>query len=106
MKEFQLGNSIAEVVEMLPDFRIKKVRLDNREIAIVRMGEKIYGFDIFCPHRGASLIQANIHSGEIICPLHHYRFELQSGRSRAGDCPDLETFPCRLSEKGLTITLP
>lgn len=47
MKEFQLGNSIAEVVEMLPDFRIKKVRLDNREIAIVRMGEKIYGFDIF-----------------------------------------------------------
>lgn len=106
MREFQLGNSISDVFEMLPDSRIKKVRLGNREIAIVRIGERIYGFATFCPHRGASLIQGTIHSGEIICPLHHYRFELQSGRSKAGDCSDLETFPCRLSEEGLKITLP
>lgn len=106
MKEFHLGNSIDEVGEMLPDSRIKKVRLGNREIGIVRIGEKIYGFNAFCPHRGASLIQGSIHTEEIICPLHHYRFELQTGRAKAGNCSDLETFPCQLSEKGLKITLP
>lgn len=106
MKDFQLGNSISEVFEMLPDSRIKKVKLGNREIGIIRIGENIYGFNAFCPHRGASLIQASIHSGEIICPLHHYRFELQSGRAKAGDCSDLETFPCQLSENGLKIVLP
>jgi 3-phenylpropionate/trans-cinnamate dioxygenase ferredoxin subunit len=106
MKDFQLGNSTSEVFEMLPDSRIKKVKLGAREIGIIRIGEKIYGFNAFCPHRGASLIQASIHLDEIICPLHHYRFELQTVRSKAGDCSDLETFPCQLTEKGLKITVP
>lgn len=106
MKEFQLGNSILEVEQMLPEARIKKVKLGNREIGMVRIGAKIYGFSTFCPHRGASLIQGTIHAGEVICPLHHFRFELQTGRAKAGDCPDLETFPCQLSEEGLKITLP
>lgn len=106
MKEFQLGNSVSEVFEMLPDSRIKKVKLGNREIGIVRLGERIFGFNAFCPHRGASLIQGRVHIAELICPLHHYRFELQTGRNKSGDCADLETFTCHLSEKGLKITLP
>lgn len=106
MKEFQLGNSVSEVFEMLPESRIKKVKLGNLEIGIVRIGDRIYGFDAFCPHRGASLIQGSIHAGEVICPLHHYRFELQGGRAKSGDCSDLETFPCTLSESGLKIVIP
>lgn len=106
MKEFQLGNSVSEVFEMLPDSRIKKVKLGSREIGIVRIGERVFGFNAYCPHRGASLIQGTIHTEEIICPLHHYRFELQSGQVKAGDCADLETFPCNLSDKGLIITIP
>lgn len=106
MREFQLGNSASEVFEMLPESRIKKVKLGNLEIGLVRIGEKIFGFSAFCPHRGASLIQGTIHAGELICPLHQYRFELQGGRSKAGDCPDLRTFLCTLSESGLTIVIP
>lgn len=106
MKEFKLGNSVTEVFEMLPESRIKKVKLGNKEIGIVRIGDRIVGFDAYCPHRGASLIQGTIHAGEVICPLHHYRFELQGGRAKAGDCPDLETFSCSLLESGLKIVIP
>ena len=107
MKEFHLGNSIDEVNEMLPESRIKKVKLGNREIGIVRTGEKIYGFNAFCPHRGASLISGSINQGgEIICPLHQYRFDLKTGQCKSSICSDLKTFPCQLSEKGLKITLP
>jgi nitrite reductase/ring-hydroxylating ferredoxin subunit len=107
MRDFHLGNSISEVQEMLPEYRIKKVRLGTREIGIVRIGERVYGFSSFCPHRGASLIQGSINvQGEIICPLHQYRFGLKTGQATAGDCADLETYPCELSEKGLKITLP
>lgn len=91
---------------MLPDSQIKKVRLGSHEIGIVRIGERIFGFNSFCPHRGASLIQGTIHTGEIICPLHQYRFELQTGRAKSGDCPDLEIYSCQLSDAGLKITLP
>ena len=47
MKEFELGNSISDIFEMLPEKRIKKVMLGNREIGIVRVGEKVYGFNAF-----------------------------------------------------------
>ncbi len=106
MREFHLGDSKSAVLEMLPDLKIRKVKLGNREIGIVRNGEKFFGFNAYCPHRGASLIQGTIHFGEIICPLHHYRFELKTGQSKTGDCSDLETFPCQLSDAGLKITLP
>lgn len=107
MRDFYLGGSISEVFEMLPEYRIKKVKLGTREIGLVRIGERIYGFSAFCPHRGASLIQGSINShGEIICPLHQYRFELKTGQATAGDCADLQTYPCQLSEIGLKITLP
>lgn len=106
MKDFELGSSISDVFEMLPEKRIKKVRLGNREIGVVRIDDKIYGFNAFCPHRGASLIEGSVHIGELICPLHQYRFELQTGRAKSGDCADLETFLCHLSDKGLKITIP
>jgi len=107
MKDFELGDSKTAVFEMLPANRIKKVRLGNREIGIVRIGEKIYGFNAFCPHRGASLISGNINqSEEIICPLHQYRFDLKTGQCKSGVCSDLQTFPCLVSEQGLKITLP
>lgn len=107
MREFHLGNSKSEVLDLLPENRIKKVKIGNSEIGVVRIGERIYGFESFCPHRGASLIQGSLNSSaEIICPLHQYRFELATGRVKSGDCADLQTFLCSLSETGLKITLP
>ncbi|MFN3998917.1 Rieske (2Fe-2S) protein [Algoriphagus sp.] len=107
MKDYELGNSISDIFEMLPEKRIKKVMLGNREIGIVRVGDKVYGFHAFCPHRGASLISGSVNlSEEIICPLHQYRFDLKTGQCRSSDCSDLQTIPCQLTEKGLKITIP
>jgi nitrite reductase/ring-hydroxylating ferredoxin subunit len=106
MKEFQLGTSREEVFELLPDKRIKKIILGNKVLAILRNGEDFFAFDAQCPHRGASLLQANINGlGEIICPLHQYRFDLKTGQVRSGYCPDLPVFQVRLSEKGMFIKL-
>lgn len=107
MREYHLGSSMSAAMEMLPEYRIKKVRLGNQEIALVRIGEQVFGFQVFCPHRGASLIQGSIHSsGELICPLHQYRFQLSTGQAKSGDCADLETYRCELTREGLKITLP
>lgn len=106
MKEFQLGTSKEEVFELLPDKRIKKIILGNKALAILRNGENFFAFDTQCPHRGASLLQANINGlGEIICPLHQYRFDLKTGQVRSGYCSDLPIFPVRLSEDGIFITV-
>ena len=105
-KIFTLGESKEQIDAMLPMFVIKKVKVGDRSIGLIRMEEQVYAFSSSCPHRGASLIEGSVNGiGELICPLHQYRFQLKTGKVMAGSCSDLEVFPCELSESGLKITV-
>lgn len=107
MKHFTLGSSKSEILDLIPERQIKKIRLGEKEIALIRLGEDFYGFQLFCPHRGASLLSAFTNGvGELICPLHEYRFDLKSGQVKSGFCENLEVFACTLTEEGLKIQIP
>ncbi|TXE14282.1 Rieske (2Fe-2S) protein [Algoriphagus aquimarinus] len=107
MKTFTLGTSKSQVLEMIPERSIHKIHLDEKVIALVRLGEIFYAFQADCPHRGTSLIEGTLtNRGEIICPLHKYRFEIKSGKVKVGSCGDLEIYQNELTEVGLKIWLP
>ncbi len=107
MKRLTIGRNAVEALSLIPEGVIKKLQAKSRTLGITRKAEIFYVFDAFCPHRGASLIQGSINpQNEIICPLHQYRFELKTGKVKAGYCSDLETYPWELSQNGLIITLP
>jgi nitrite reductase/ring-hydroxylating ferredoxin subunit len=104
---YTLGNSKAQIERMIPNLVIKKVKVGDRAIALTRIADEFHAFSSSCPHRGASLIEATINGfGEVICPLHQYRFDLKTGQVKSGSCGELEIFPCELSESGLKIILP
>jgi nitrite reductase/ring-hydroxylating ferredoxin subunit len=70
---------------MIPNLVIKKVK--DRAIALTRIVDEFHAFSSSCPHRGASLIEATINGfGEVICPLHQYRFDLKTGQVKSGSC--------------------
>ena len=103
----QFGNSKEEVYAALPERKIKKLQAGNARIALLRIGDTVHAFDARCPHRGADLSQANINgAGEIICPLHQYRFDLKTGDVRAGYCAALPVYRNEIGETGLLIYLP
>ena len=107
MYTFQFGSSKEEVLQAIPERKIKKLAAGEKRLAILRIGELILVFDAQCPHRGADLSQANINGyGEIICPLHQYRFDLKTGDVRAGYCASLPVYRNELTESGLCIYLP
>ncbi|WP_026946361.1 Rieske (2Fe-2S) protein [Algoriphagus marincola] len=106
MKKFQLGQSRENVINLFPEKAIRRVKLGEKEIGIVRIGEIFFAFDSLCPHRGASLIQGSINGyEEIICPLHQYRFDLKTGALHSGSCSDLEVYQTNLTDEGLIIQL-
>jgi nitrite reductase/ring-hydroxylating ferredoxin subunit len=79
----------------------------EKRLAILRIGDILHIFDAQCPHRGADLGQANTNgAGEIICPLHQYRFDLKTGDVRSGYCNSLPVYRNELTDSGLTIYLP
>lgn len=107
MKNYTLGKSIKEVEKLIPEGKIKKILLGSKELGVVRKGSEFHVFSLQCPHRGASLVNGVINQkNEIICPLHQYRFDLRTGKTTAGYCPDLDIYPTKLSDTGLEITLP
>lgn len=50
------------------------------DLALVRDGTAILVFLDRCPHAGGSLGQGWVEEGEIVCPLHQWRFRLSDGR--------------------------
>lgn len=106
MKEYSLCNSKEEIWSTFPERRIKRIQLGGKQLAGVRIGESIFVFQAYCPHRATSLIGGSINGiGEVICPLHGYRFDLLTGEIRAGSCGDLEVFDARIESDGLKITV-
>jgi nitrite reductase/ring-hydroxylating ferredoxin subunit len=59
-----------------------------------------------CTHQGESLSKGAVnYLGELICPLHNYRFDLQNGRECATRSRNLKTFPIKADESGIFIGL-
>lgn len=106
MKKFTLGQSRESVRELFSPQRIRKVQLGEKKVCVVRVGEAFFAFEALCPHRLASLSEGTVTPfEEVICPLHQYRFDLHTGKTKAGDCKDLECYKTELTESGLLIYL-
>jgi 3-phenylpropionate/trans-cinnamate dioxygenase ferredoxin subunit len=76
----------------------------DKRICLVMHDNQFYAVQDSCSHKGESLSKGAVNSlGEIICPLHHYRFGLASGRPTDSACYDLVTYPVKLTDEGLFI---
>ena len=57
-----------------------------------------------CPHAGGILSDGHIDAlGNIVCPLHRYKFNIQNGRNTSGEGYYLKTFPVEIRPDGVFI---
>jgi nitrite reductase/ring-hydroxylating ferredoxin subunit len=49
VSEFRVGS-----IHDFPDGAMRAVEVDDRSIAIVRTGDRLYAFDNFCTHEGVA----------------------------------------------------
>jgi nitrite reductase/ring-hydroxylating ferredoxin subunit len=85
----------------------------GRAVAVVKGGKKIciaHSNDGFfavsdrCPHNGFSLSKGNCsEDNAIVCPLHRYRFDLRTGRSKGGIADYVDTFKLDVREDGVYV---
>jgi nitrite reductase/ring-hydroxylating ferredoxin subunit len=57
----------------------KLLRSKGEEMAIFKSNGQLYGIQNICPHEGGQLCNGWIEGGEVVCPLHGYKFDLKSG---------------------------
>ena len=80
----------------------RAVRVGSREIAIFNLGERFVAIDNECPHKGGPLCDGIIAGTTVVCPLHGWKVDLDSGGVAKPDVPVcLETFRTRVDERGI-----
>src|SRR3954468_15498805 len=73
--------------------------LHGNRICLVLHDNSFRAVQDSCSHNGESLSKGKVNFlGEIICPWHGYRFELNSGRACDSSSPDLLTYPVKYDE--------
>ncbi len=66
-------------VSDLRDGDCSTLDVNQRTIAVFRVGDSYYAIDNMCPHMGAELSGGFVEDGIVTCPWHYWRFRLADG---------------------------
>jgi len=82
-------------LHQLRDGRVFFARAGQTEVMLFRRGDTIHAYGAHCTHAFASLRDAQVDGTTITCERHGARFDLVTGRSLSGNCPNLPTYPVK-----------
>ena len=81
----------------------KLLRAKGEEMAVFKSNGQLYGIQNICPHEGGQLSNGWIEGGEVVCPLHGYKFDLKTGACSTD--PKLNVKVFKLVAQGDQFTL-
>lgn len=67
--------------DQVPAGKAASVEIDDRWYAICNDGGSFYACDFHCPHEDGPLGEGEVHDGCIVCPVHHWPWDLKTGLS-------------------------
>ena len=86
------------------DNNIAVAEVKGKKICIGRFKEGAFAFANKCPHAGGPMADGHIDAlGNVVCPLHRYKFSLQNGRNVTGEGYYLKHWPVELREEGVFV---
>lgn len=94
-------------VTRIPPGEGRTFQVGDTLIAVFRTRtNEVYATRALCPHRSGTLADGVIGAGQVVCPLHAYRFDLATGQPIGNDCPALQTYPVTINGIGhITLRL-
>ena len=99
-------HKIAENIDSIPwqENRMALVDVAGKTITLSAFEGQVYACAHKCPHAGGVMANGFIDAtGNIVCPLHRYRFKLENGRNTSGEGYYLKTYPIESRADGLYL---
>jgi nitrite reductase/ring-hydroxylating ferredoxin subunit len=95
-------------------YRVSNLPLANKDITVVEVNGKkvcftryeqgLFAFAYKCPHASGIMADGYIDdSGNVVCPLHRYRFNIKNGYNSSGEGFYLKTYPVEQRTDGTYI---
>lgn len=80
------------------------IEVDDKKVTLIKKGDAVYACAIKCPHAGGIISEGFIDAaGNIVCPLHRYRFNPQTGRNVSGEGYFIKHWPVEKRPDGIYI---
>ena len=99
-------HKIADGIGVIPwqSNHLAIVEVAGKTITLSRFQGQVYACAHKCPHAGGVMANGFMDAiGNIVCPLHRYRYNLQNGRNTSGEGYYLKTYPIETREDGLYL---
>jgi len=81
-------------VEDIPPYEGRAVTIEGVELAIFNLGDRFVTIENRCPHQGGPLCDGIVSGISVVCPLHGWKFDLESGLAVRASLPAcVATFP-------------
>ena len=83
---------------------LTEIEVNGKRICLGLHNNSIHACTHKCPHAGGTLAEGYLDAtGNIVCPLHRYKFSMQNGRNISGEGYYLKTFPVEIRNEGVFI---
>lgn len=100
IKWYRIAPDIASL--HFPDNNMITVDCGGKTITLGLYNGTIFGFAYKCPHASGIFANGNIDPlGNVICPLHRYKFNISNGRNTTGEGYYMKTYPVEVREDGV-----
>ncbi|MCW3075082.1 MAG: Rieske 2Fe-2S protein [Flaviaesturariibacter sp.] len=99
---------IAESVAEIPfnDNGLAEVNAAGKLVCVGRFENTLFAFAPKCPHASGTFLHGTIDAqGNVVCPLHRYKFCLKNGRNVTGEGYYLKHWPVDIQDEGVFIGL-
>ena len=101
-------HKIADQIQAI-DFagnNIAVAEVNGKKICIGKFKEGVFAFAYKCPHAGGLLAEGYIDAlGNIVCPIHRYKYDMKNGRNITGEGYYLKNWPVEIRENGVFVGL-
>lgn len=96
--------TVARIADIKPG-EGKTVDLCGKPVALFNCKGTCFAIDNTCPHRGGSLGEGRLKDRCVICPLHQWTFDLQTGENIRNPKVKLKVYPVRIDGENILIAL-
>ena len=98
----KIAESIAEI--NFQENQIAEVSTDGKTICMAKFNDQYFACAHKCPHASGLFVEGYIDAvGNVVCPIHRYKFSLKNGRNVTGEGYFLKVYPVELREDGVYV---
>jgi len=106
-KWFKIANLPSPGKPLIAQNTVASLSVNGRNLYLANLNGEYFAGEASCPHAGGAMDRGWLdENGYIVCPLHRFCFELNTGHNKNGEGFAIQTYPVREEEDGYYVGFP